>query len=217
MTGAAFTAYFTRDRAAAALMAGVGLYVLYVLATGAQMDHVGRHTGWCYLVGVIVLLSSCAGTNRRRMVALGGAVAGMALLLAVGHHNALAPAYDYWDEREPWAMTLFDHGQGEVLPQDDFVSLGRIGLWTDGRRYSPSDSLPVRVRNDWDWPPDGHSMSLAGHFDKTEGPVVDVRRWSTGSAWRVAYERDKSRRVLTGWTDMHDAGYWRALGIDIGE
>ncbi len=217
MAGAAISAYFTRDRAAAALMAGVGLYVLYVMATGAQMDHIGRHTGWLYLVGVIVLLMSCAGTNKRRIYALGTAMLVMSLFLAVGHHNALAPAYDYWDRDEPWVITLFDQEKGEVVSQGGFVGPGRIGFWRDGRRYSPSDSLPVRVRNDWAQPPEGHSLALARHFDETDGPVADARRWATGSAWRVAYERDGSFRVLTGWTGMHDAAYWRALGIDIGE
>ena len=217
MAAAANSVLFTRDRAAAALMAGVGLYVLYVLATGAQMDHIGRHTGWCYLVSVIVLLAACAGTERRRVVALGSAMVCMAFLLAVGYHTALAPAYDYWDKDEPWAITLFDQEKGEVLSQDGFVGPGRIGFWRDGRRYSPSDSLPVRVRNDWDQPPEGHSIALARHFDETDWPVVDARRWDTGSAWRVAYERDRSFRVLTGWTAMHDAAYWQALGIGIGE
>ena len=217
MVGAGFSVFFTRDRAAAALMAGVGLYALYILATGAQMDHIARHTGWCYLVAVIVLLTACAGTDRRRTVALGSAVAGMALLLAVGHHNALAPAYDYWDERQPWAAHLFDSETGEVVRQEGFVGLGRIGLWSDGRRYTPSDSLPVRVRNNWDWVPDGHSIALARHFDETDGPVVDARGWATRSAWRVAYERGAGRRVLTAWTNMHDADYWSAHGIDISE
>ena len=215
--GAAFTAYFRRDRVAATLMLGVGAYVLYILATGAQMDHIGRHTGWCYLVGVIVLLAACAGSNRRRVAALGAATCGMVLFLAMGHHNALAPAYSYWDEDEPWAIRLYDSEKGEVLVEDGFVGLGRIGLWTDGRRHSPSDSLPVRVRNDWAWPPEGHSISLARHFDETEGSVVDARRWSTGAAWRVAYERDTSVRVLTAWMNMHDVSYWQGFGIDIRE
>ena len=217
MAGAAFSTYFTRDRAAAALMAGVGLYVLYVIATGAQMDHIGRHTGWCYLVGVIVLLTASAGTYRRRRVALVVALAVMGLFLAAGHHNALAPAYDYWDERQPWAIALFDQEKGKIVSQEGFVGPGRIGFWTDARRYSPSDSLPVRVRNNWAWPPEGHSLSLSLHFDQSDGPVVDARRWATGTAWRVASGRDPSRRVLTGWTNMHDADYWLALGIDIRE
>lgn len=217
LLGAVFTAYFRRDPTGAALMAGVALYVLYILVTGAQMDHIARHTGWCYLVGVIVLLMACAGTKQRRTVALGSAITGMVLLLAVGHHSAIAPAYDYWDERQPWAITLYDQEKGEVLPQDGFVSPGRIGLWSDGRRNSPSHSLPVRIRNGWAWPPDGHSLALATHFDQSDGPVVDARRWSTGAAWKVAYERDSSLRVLTGWTNMHDADYWQALGFEIKE
>ena len=217
LAGAAISVAITRDRAATALLAGVGLYVLYILATGAQMNYVGRHTGWCYLVAVIVLLMVCSGSVQHRAVALGCAVAVMAVLLAVGHHNALVPTYDYWDEHEPWAITVFDQERGVVLPQDGHVGAGRLVSWTDGRRYSPSDSLPARVRNDWDIPPEWHGIALAHHFDQTDGPVVDARRWATGSIWRVAYEYDQSRRVLTAWTDMHDADYWLALGIDIRE
>ena len=217
MAGAAFSVYFTRDRAAAALMAGVGLYVLYVLVTGAQMDHIGRHTGWCYLIAVVVLLAACAGTNQRRTVALVGAATSVALLLSVGYHNALVPAYDYWDERQPWAVRLFDHGRGEVVPPADFVTPGRIGLWSDGPRYGPSDALPVRIRNDWAWFADGHSIAKTRHFDETEGPVVDVRGWATRTAWRIAYEQDRDLRVLTAWTNMHNAEYWQAHGIDIRE